>query len=80
MGKMSGPELAKQLTARRPQMRVLLISGYSWDHTGPKPDVEGKYEFLHKPFSAEALGARVTALLGKEADGKPPTLIESGRS
>jgi signal transduction histidine kinase/CheY-like chemotaxis protein len=70
MGKMSGPELAKQLTARRPGMRVLLISGYSWDHAAPKPDVEGRYEFLHKPFSAESLGARVTALLGKQAERK----------
>jgi PAS domain S-box-containing protein len=54
---MRGPELAARLTAARPQMRVLFISGYSEDLEYPAG------AFLAKPFKREALIQAVAGLL-----------------
>ncbi len=60
---MSGRELAKHITAARPDTKVLFMSGYTDDAvlrhgvTGPGT------AFLQKPFALEALLQRVRALL-----------------
>jgi signal transduction histidine kinase/ActR/RegA family two-component response regulator len=67
MGKLGGPALALQLVALRPEMDVLLISGYSWPSSLRSDSRAQRFEFLQKPFSAESLDARVTALLSRKA-------------
>ena len=55
---MSGPELATRARRVRPGLPVLFVSGY------PQPvGNSGAIEVLAKPFSLEALGARVRAAL-----------------
>jgi PAS domain S-box-containing protein len=62
---MDGPELARRLTAQRPDTRVLFMSGYT-DHIILHDGVlEPESEFLQKPFTARALGAKVRSVLDR---------------
>jgi len=64
MPRLSGIELARHLSVRRPGLRVLFFSGSSQERLeGPDSCVEGS-RFLQKPFSAEALLGALRALLG----------------
>ncbi|MHB8398667.1 MAG: response regulator [Candidatus Limnocylindrales bacterium] len=60
---LQGHELAEQLTAARPELRVLYVSGFTENsvihHGVPDHDVA----FLPKPFSADGLGSAVRAVL-----------------
>jgi CheY-like chemotaxis protein len=60
----SGPELTLDLQARRPDLRVIYMSGYTEDaivhHGVLKPGIA----FLHKPFTAHALAQKITDVLG----------------
>jgi signal transduction histidine kinase len=62
-----GPELARELRTLHPGLRVLFVSGYPSnelvDALGPGAD------FLGKPFSPDALRARVRALLDTDVSG-----------
>ena len=55
---MSGRKMADHLTAQRPDMRVLYVSGYG-DPSGPVTDAA----FLQKPFSNEELALKVREVL-----------------
>jgi len=71
MPRLSGTELARRLTLRRPELRVLFFSGSSQEQLdGPDSGVADS-RFLQKPFSEEALFAALRALLG--AAGGPPS-------
>jgi two-component system cell cycle sensor histidine kinase/response regulator CckA len=65
MPKVSGRELADQLVARRPGMKVIFMSGYTEDaivnHGMVKPGVD----FLHKPFTTETLGRKLREVLAR---------------
>lgn len=69
MPHMNGADLAARLKRARPQARVLYISGF------PKQDVQDFHdrhgrsvlEFLQKPFTPEALEAKVRRLLADAA-------------
>ena len=63
MARMSGLELARRLTAARPGVRVLFISGYSRD--AELSAVGEDVDFLQKPFTASALLDCVSSLLGR---------------
>jgi DNA-binding response OmpR family regulator len=56
---MTGPELARELRRSRPDLRVLLISGY--------PEgmlmLDTGWIFLQKPFQADAILAKVRQVL-----------------
>jgi signal transduction histidine kinase/CheY-like chemotaxis protein len=58
----SGIDLAKTLTAKAPDLRVLLISGYS-DHAGAVAEWKERGDFLEKPFTLSQLMDRLTKLL-----------------
>lgn len=60
---LSGPELARQLRVRRPELRTLFISGYSRDHVIPESAADQQVAFLAKPFTFEALLEKVSALV-----------------
>ncbi|MGH9141132.1 MAG: response regulator [Vicinamibacterales bacterium] len=59
----SGPELTRQLVARRPALKVIYMSGYTEDtivhHGVLKPGIA----FLEKPFTADALGRKIRETL-----------------
>ena len=63
---MGGAEAIPHLRARRPSVRILVMSGHS------VTDVDGAAldAFLHKPFTITALRERVFAVLHEAA--KPP--------
>nr|WP_319396991.1 ABC transporter substrate binding protein [uncultured Desulfobacter sp.] len=66
MPDMSGPELAKTLVKKRPDLNILFMSGYSKDmirHHGIHDDIT---PFVGKPFSAQTLSEKIRKML----DGK----------
>ena len=63
MGGMGGLELAKRLAVERPRLRVLFISGYSWDTLLPASDPSDGVDFLQKPFSPDELASKVARLI-----------------
>jgi two-component system, cell cycle sensor histidine kinase and response regulator CckA len=65
MPRMMGSEVAARITALRPSIKVLYISGYPGDAIVKQGVPE--QAFVQKPFSVSALARRVRALL----DGEP---------
>jgi two-component system cell cycle sensor histidine kinase/response regulator CckA len=55
MPEMEGPELAEKLKAKRPGLRVILLSGYSHREIV----LQRGWEFIQKPFRLQALKAAV---------------------
>lgn len=58
MPEMSGLELARELSASNPQLKVLFMSGFYESPTNVKAD----WEFLQKPFSPRALCDRLARM------------------
>jgi two-component system, cell cycle sensor histidine kinase and response regulator CckA len=65
MPEMTGPDLARQLATRRPSMRVLFLSGYTAGIVADKGYVGPEEHFLQKPFTADALEAKVRDILAE---------------
>jgi|ERR1700722_290984 len=63
MPDMCGPELAEMLKQKRPQMRVMLMSGYA---DGAMLVLNHGWHFIRKPFLATALADKVQELLRTE--------------
>jgi two-component system, cell cycle sensor histidine kinase and response regulator CckA len=63
---MGGRELAEQLRALRPDLKVLYVSGYTDDAVVRHGVIKPTDAFLHKPFTPLALARKVRELL----DGK----------
>jgi len=63
MPQMSGSELAEDLKARRPDLKVLYISGYTDDVIARHGILDTGTELLQKPFTPESLGRKVRSLL-----------------
>ncbi|MBK8003437.1 MAG: PAS domain S-box protein [Gemmatimonadetes bacterium] len=61
---MSGQELARQLLARQPGLRILYVSGYSDEAILPLGRLPRGTAFLQKPFEPAVLLARVREVLG----------------
>ncbi len=59
----SGPELAEQLVAIRPELKVLFMSGYTEDRVLQAGVAAGEIQLLEKPFLPEELAARVRSVL-----------------
>lgn len=60
---MNGQELATRLSALRPRMPVLFISGYPGKHVPPTLDQNAQVDYLAKPFRVDILLDKVKALL-----------------
>jgi PAS domain S-box-containing protein len=67
MPKLSGRELATKISAKRENLKVLYISGYTDDSIFRHGVLEGGMAFLQKPFNLKALAEKVREVL----DGVP---------
>ncbi len=74
MPQMNGQELAAQLLAQRPGLKVLYVSGYSDNDIGDAGVLDGEVALLEKPFSPQALAQKVRAILSKPIDTAAPPL------
>jgi signal transduction histidine kinase/ActR/RegA family two-component response regulator len=64
MPEMNGPELAKRISATRPGIHVLYVSGYSDADITAQGVASEEIEVLEKPFTADALSRKVSEILG----------------
>jgi two-component system cell cycle sensor histidine kinase/response regulator CckA len=65
MPRMNGRELSERVTALRPEIRVLFMSGYTDDVISQHGVLAPGTEFIQKPFSPEALARRVGELIAR---------------
>ena len=63
MPEMSGAVLSKQISATRPEMVVLQMSGYTDYRSGATEDMTGEPAFLQKPFTPEVVARSVREAL-----------------
>ncbi len=64
MPDMSGRELWQRLSALRPDLKCLFMSGYTADVIAHHGVLDDGVHFLQKPFSREALAAKLREVLG----------------
>jgi len=60
---MSGRQLTKKLQAVRPDLKVLLMSGYPADIVGPNSQLEPHLNFISKPFRQDVLSQKINQIL-----------------
>jgi PAS domain S-box-containing protein len=63
MPEMGGGELSDRIVARRPGIKVLLMSGYARDEVERRNIARSGAAFIEKPFAAETLAAKVREVL-----------------
>ena len=63
MPQMGGLELSRRLTALRPDLKVLYVSGYSEDDMSEQGVLSADMEFLEKPFTPQAITKKVREIL-----------------
>jgi signal transduction histidine kinase len=63
MPEISGPDMVRQLTSQRPNLRVLYISGYTDEAIVHHGIPESGTAFLQKPFLPDALARKVREIL-----------------
>jgi PAS domain S-box-containing protein len=65
-----GPRLAGDLVAARPEMKVLLMSGYTESGIEISDDTLGPAYFIAKPFTGDAIETKIREVLrGSDASG-----------
>jgi len=62
-GGMLGSQLVLKLREHRPDLRILMTSGFSESGNMRRGVLDGSIELLHKPYTVEDLARRVRALL-----------------
>jgi two-component system, cell cycle sensor histidine kinase and response regulator CckA len=70
MPQLSGPELAKRLAPKRPNMKVLFMSGYTDGSVVRHGLLEGTMSFLAKPITVASLTAKVREVLDTPQSGR----------
>jgi PAS domain S-box-containing protein len=68
---MSGRALANASRELRPDLKVLLMTGYSSDASAPRGFAAGM-ELITKPFTVDALASRLRTMLGERHTGNAP--------
>ena len=65
MPEMNGRQLAERLTALRPALKVLYMSGYAGDAVTRRGVIERGMAYLQKPFTPDALARKVREVLNR---------------
>ncbi len=68
MAETSIDNLALELLASNPHLRVLVNSGYPVDMSVLQQAAPGRVEFLHKPFSPDMLVSALRRMLGPQEE------------
>jgi PAS domain S-box-containing protein len=68
---MNGKETAARLVALRPGIKVLFISGYSGELIAHRGVLDAGVDYLPKPFTPDALAAKVREMLGPGNRARP---------
>jgi two-component system cell cycle sensor histidine kinase/response regulator CckA len=76
MPRLSGRQLATQISSARRGLKVLYISGYTDDSVFRHGVLEGGMEFLQKPFNLKALAQKIREIL----DGQAAPSVLGGQS
>ncbi len=63
MPEMSGPELARQVAALRPDVRVIFTSGYTNDAIARQGVFDPSVAFIQKPYRPKALARKIQEVL-----------------
>ena len=66
---MNGGQLAEEVTARQPEAKVLLMTGYSRDAIAHEWPADSGIEVLYKPLTQDALEQKVRAVLQASESG-----------
>jgi len=66
----SGRDLAKRLTGRYPNLRVLYMSGYTYNVIAQDGTLEEGISFLQKPFTPQVLSEKVREVLDRSVSAK----------
>ena len=74
MPRLSGRDLAARVSASRPGLKVLYISGYTDDSIFRHGVLEGGMSFMQKPFNLKALATKVREVL----EGIPAGALSGG--
>jgi two-component system, cell cycle sensor histidine kinase and response regulator CckA len=74
MPEMTGPELAKQMTALFPAIKIIFTSGYTDDVIARQGVLDPDVTFIPKPYRPKALAQKIRQVLG-EADQKTKSSI-----
>jgi CheY-like chemotaxis protein len=74
MPEMSGPELAGQLRALFPGIKVILTSGYTDVALAPQGVLDPAVAFIQKPYRPKALALKIREVLG-ESDSKRESAV-----
>jgi two-component system cell cycle sensor histidine kinase/response regulator CckA len=69
MPQMTGLELARELLGLRPELPVILVTGFSQVVTPEKAKAIGIRDFIMKPLSISELTNAISQALGKEPQG-----------
>jgi PAS domain S-box-containing protein len=72
MPHLSGPELAAQISALRPGLKVLFVSGYTDDTVFRHGVLEGGVAYLQKPFNLKALARKIREVLSGQPVAATP--------
>lgn len=70
MPRVDGPTLVRRVRKRRPDLKVIFISGYTEDAFRKRLGEDTGIHFLAKPFSLKQLAAKVKEVISEE--GAPP--------
>ncbi len=73
MPRISGPQLAQRLTARRDGLKVLFMSGYSDESIPHQGGLDSRVPFLQKPFTPGTLLSKVREVLDEPETSGPPS-------
>jgi signal transduction histidine kinase/ActR/RegA family two-component response regulator len=65
---MSGAQVAEQLAAERPTLKVLFVSGYAEATVQRHGKIDITTQFLPKPFSLKELARKIRQILAEDAD------------
>jgi signal transduction histidine kinase/CheY-like chemotaxis protein len=75
-GKVRGRELSERITAIRPQVKVLFMSGYTENSIVHHGRLDDGVQLIGKPFKREVLARKVAEVLGVAAVPDAPNVVD----